>query len=890
MAAADPVVDLRIAGPGSGHPTAANIAAATADVTFALPDQHWLVTAADGAKTVTWRQCEAAVAAAVYFDRAALSGVILTRSAISPAAIAAFFRAAINNGMLLINKGSVTAALHYFTQHVRAVRSQHPAAFTIDAPGDFVPLAPWPRAALAPPMHPSMAYTDVLEVPMCVDVDGDGLVLSAVIDLLVHRYAPLARAGPLFAECAMELYGAAEGNNPGFATKPPRMQAIQVVAIVGANVVDAPLMVGHADNLASAVIVDFGGKGTAALRPRFLEAWSLAFPHLQSLLTPRCLGREAWAHAARLLNAEPTSELLAGLDSKIGRFMPSIDTDATLSALGAPISSRVAEMDKLLASLLLPQSSSAATDVSGASQDDPLAQAALFALPHVKQFLADMVAYHTDPLCCYRVVKAMLAHQAVIGWQFLQGAKVTHPLFDAFAACKEPPPIVEAYKRHMCKDAQNKIRVEWFTSFDNKSHACPLPSMLINGEFATEGKLNFNPWLDVCSVRIKLAENDYSVDPYLDALAASDPAEFFANEYMLREGREHLLLAFSFIGFPMDGDNSLAAALQSCLKWAERIQRIPNALHTARGTTESLASSKQAMRQILKKAGISGFAECAASIRLLKKTKPKHASRPGPFAPTAGALNATISELTAMMQPIQGELLLAQAISRGLGGMPPPPPMASQQGAVPLSAVGHLPPPAPDTVLAQSHLAFGRPASPDQSTVGPSASQAGTVPIRYQQQYAAQSFVVPRLGWSGNSNLSEATQLGRGSLAHTLRKEGAGVWYTDQDGTKWYGAKHSGAVHFDPSRTCLAALLPPSANKEHYCTGRLGCRHQLGGGYTVVCADAVPHPNELITKRPREEQQSWRRSDVVLSQRGRGANKSRGKGRRGGRKGGRASE
>ena len=118
MAAADPVVDLRIAGPGSGHPTAANIAAATADVTFALPDQHWLVTAADGAKTVTWRQCEAAVAAAVYFDRAALSGVILTRSAISPAAIAAFFRAALNNGMLLVNKGSVAAALDLSLIHI----------------------------------------------------------------------------------------------------------------------------------------------------------------------------------------------------------------------------------------------------------------------------------------------------------------------------------------------------------------------------------------------------------------------------------------------------------------------------------------------------------------------------------------------------------------------------------------------------------------------------------------------------------------------------------------------------------------------------------------------------------------------------------------------------
>lgn len=82
----------------------------------------------------------------------------------------------------------------------------------------------------------------------------------------------------------------------------------------------------------------------------------------------------------------------------------------------------------------------------------------------------------------------------------------------------------------MCKDDQNKIRVEWFTSFDNKSHVCPLPGMLINGEFATEGKLNFNPWLDVCSVRIKLAENDHSVDPYLDSLAASDPSEFFVNE------------------------------------------------------------------------------------------------------------------------------------------------------------------------------------------------------------------------------------------------------------------------------------------------------------------------------------------------------------------------
>lgn len=165
--------------------------------------------ASGGTRAVSWRQCEVAVAAAVKFDRVALAGVNLTRSAISPATMPAFFRAAIDTGMAVINKGSLTAAPHHFTQHdVRAVRAEHNAVFTLDAPGDFTAQAAWPPLAHAPAMLPTLAYTlaytDALEVSMCVDVDGEGLVLSARANLCWTcsftdmPLSPLSRAGSLF--------------------------------------------------------------------------------------------------------------------------------------------------------------------------------------------------------------------------------------------------------------------------------------------------------------------------------------------------------------------------------------------------------------------------------------------------------------------------------------------------------------------------------------------------------------------------------------------------------------------------------------------------------------------------------------------------------------------
>ena len=143
-----------------------------------------------------------------------------------------------------------------------------------------------------------------------------------------------------------------------------------------------------------------------------------------------------------------------------------------------------------------------------------------------------------------------------------------------------------------------------------------------------------------------------------------------------------------------------------------------------------------------------------------------------------------------------------------------------------------------------------RPASPDYSTLGSSASQVGS----------------PAGGGVLQLRDIKSEKLPRGSLVHTIQYEGNGGWVQSPAGRVWVSAKHAGAKLIDLSRVCFGALVPPDMERAPYCTGNKNCRHSMPGGYSFVCDfKRALRDDELVSKRPGEQQQQTR------STRGRGA-------------------
>ena len=231
---------------------------------------------------------------------------------------------------------------------------------------------------------------------MATDPDGDALVLAALINLLPHRYSPAGRQGAEYTECLQELFDTTAAKNSNLNTKTARAQAACVVSMVAEKVQDSALLSFVPASAAVDLARDYGLEGAAWLKPRFLESWKHTYPHITSLLTASCSGRDAWTFCARLLYKEPTVELLSALDAKVGRLMSSIDSDATLRGPEVEIVTRVAEMERHLAAAAnLKTSSMEGDSSSGASLKDPVEKAKLFALPEVKSLVTALDALNT---------------------------------------------------------------------------------------------------------------------------------------------------------------------------------------------------------------------------------------------------------------------------------------------------------------------------------------------------------------------------------------------------------------------------------------------------------------------------------------------------------------
>ena len=182
------MVDLRLV-EGNGQPTAANISKSAPDVPLELGGAHVLRKMSDGDTTVTWRELEVAVTAAVFVDRESLGANHLMLVAWSLPTISAVLTSALTLGMDTESRGSMRAALHYFVAFVREQRRSSPAEFTFSRPASFKTLPAVDVTALTP----QTLWVSELQLRSGIDAGFDAVVLAVLINLLPNRYHAAGR-------------------------------------------------------------------------------------------------------------------------------------------------------------------------------------------------------------------------------------------------------------------------------------------------------------------------------------------------------------------------------------------------------------------------------------------------------------------------------------------------------------------------------------------------------------------------------------------------------------------------------------------------------------------------------------------------------------------------
>ena len=202
MAAVAPDHDVDLAvDAGDGSDALVNINAAGPGCSLKLHAAHWLREASGGCDAALWSHLDSMLKSALYFEADTLDTVLVIDTALSLPTIAGVFRAALNAGMERSSKGSMTSALHYLADFVRSQRASTPAPYTVKDAGQFAAVD-----ATQPRSLGDAAWVFKLTVSMCVDADGDGVVLAALSEIFSGRFNATNRNEEDFKSCASELF------------------------------------------------------------------------------------------------------------------------------------------------------------------------------------------------------------------------------------------------------------------------------------------------------------------------------------------------------------------------------------------------------------------------------------------------------------------------------------------------------------------------------------------------------------------------------------------------------------------------------------------------------------------------------------------------------------
>ena len=806
---------------GNGRPTAQNFAASEPDVPLELGAANVLCLMSGGETKVTLRELEVAITTAVYMDREKLGSLSLLMQCWALPSISAVIHSALEQGLETSSRGSMRAALHYLVSFIREKRRSAPDDFTFSRVSSFMPLPQVAAAAL--PQRAS--WVAELMFRSGIDSGNDAVVLAALINVLPDRYTPGGRASDDFVDAASELYAEALTQQPDLALKRPARQASTVVTAMSTRVPDARFLVYCPPELAFEEVQIYRYKAEDTVQIRFKNSWSLSYAYLSMLLTPTCPASEAWSHAAMLLEDKPTYETLAALDSKIGGLLSMIDSDPDLKESTASTDERVMAMHKLLRVKVAADSKS-----DGLPADNMMDKAVLLKREASQKLVEELHKHDTTPVVEHRVIYVMLTFESMMGWQYLAGKPPALAFLKKFVSCQDEGAVVLAFKRYICVDAKDVKQQSWYPDLDVDNNRCTLPMKMLKGTFAKDGQLNFNPWKDLVGPMVKKYMGTHAVRQELDSLAQQHPPAFFTNAFMLKYGSEHLVRLFGFVGAGGDEDNSVSAVLATIEKYVERIDLVPDVVHSHGNQRLEHAGAKNTCKVNLQKAAVGAMNEYATRIRAALNSPPLTSTRPAPFAPMNGGFAGSLAKIEEMLRRMEKDVAYAIDVAQA-SGLPLPPLL---DGKAPASQ---------------------GPSS--DFSVGPSVSQAGSQlssPMLAQLTAATLEALRSQTGaaseysqFQQGGGASQAAQDGaKGSMAHTLTYEKNGVWANTPSGRKWCGAK--GFAKLDLNRVCAASLLPANMDKNAYCTNGANCSHKLGRGFTAVQSNTPIAEADLIKK------------------------------------------
>ena len=796
---ADAQTALRLTNGGGGL-TAANVNTAPRDIQVSWYAEHWLHVTSGGSDSCPWRWLAAATFAAFFFDVDAVGDILLCEQALHLDQISGAFRTALDNGMdATTHRGGLFEALHYFVMYCRSVRASHRAAFTFDEPADFFTL---PNGQGANPPDECRWY-ERLQIAMGVH-DGDALALAWVINLLPGCWIRAGRRESDFMDAAGDLLDAAATTNQRLLddTTPYRRKAAGVMAFLLTAIPSAVLFRPVATRDVLQVIQSFRLSPKLQFKAHFLGAWQFAFPHLLSLLTSNCGAREAFAHVTALLSDAPTEELVVALDERVSGLLAYVDT-AALRDPDASIQDRVAAIRDQLSKKARPSSAKYADDHPDFADTSSEHTAKLLNDDDAKDLIAVLEPLDTTPFVAYRVVREALGHKHPAGAILLNGVHIDYPLFKSFKRCafaKNEDPLIEAFRRRMCVDSTNALRLDWFHCLNIDNKPPKLPLMLAKGNFAAGDRLVVNFWLHLIQPLLRARRHAAFVPSHISRLAEADPSAMFSDEYMLREGTPILVSAFGFIAVAPHGQHSIRDVLDTCADRTKEVNAIPDKLVDPGGQTFTWATAKSSIRNRIRAAAVAGFCEFAGHYRAMLLTPPHLAARPTPFAPEAGAFYTGVDKVDELMQPIVKQVKLADisgAVQPDNNGAPPLAiPTGPTRGVISHAAASHLSPSAL-ALATGAHVSVG----PPQSSKSPSASS-------------------------------------RGSLLNTTQTELNGVWFNTPYGARWCSAV--GPRPLDVNRVCIASLTPPGLNPDDYCNKGPLCNHRLPDKYTATHSPTGP--------------------------------------------------
>ena len=809
------MTDLRLSA-GNGRPTLANFNASGPDVPLDLGQAHVLCLMSGGATTVTLRELEVAVTAAVFVDREQLGDQRLQLVSWSLPTISAVISSALVLGMETESRGSMRAALHYFVAFVRSQRRAHPGEFTFSRASAFYPLPATDAATLTP----ETAWVAELLLQSGVDSGNDAVVLAALINVLPNRYTAAGRRSEDFVDSVSELFAEAVAQQPDVANKRPARQASTVVGALRTRVPEARFLMYAPPARAFDEAQLFRQKPEDTVQTRFKDAWTLSHPSLTQLLTPTCSSSDAWEMVSMLLEDRPTYESLAALNSKVEGLIGIVDSDPELRAGVASVEQRAKAMLKVLQ--LKPTGSSDAG--GGAIPTDTAGDAALLtARSTTKELLDELHKDDVLPLVEHRIINTMLTLDSMLGWQYLAGKPPSLGTLKNFSSCKSETAIVQAFKRHMCVDSKKEKQQGWYSVLDQNGK-CTIAMKMVKAEWASNGALAFNPWSEVVGPMVKKYLGPHAVSPALDDLAKANPAAMFTNAFMLKYGAQHVVRLFGFIGEGENGDKSVAAMMRTLETYNERLDLVPDTVPNYAGQSYNFAGAKNSCKMDLQDAAVCAFGEFAGRVRGAIDSPALTTARPTPFIKEGGGFQDALVDIEDMLGKMEEQLKFALKLAR-----------ASEAAAARSGTVLQVP---------SSTISPG-----SDFSAGPSVSQVG---LQQVAPLTAAALAAMHSQTRVNSGLSSAAppQAGggaaRGSLATSLAYDSGGVWVNTAHGAKWCSAK--GPHNLRLEGLCPAALLPPSMDRDAFCTGGEGCTHWLPRNFQRVLATKVLPASSLIIK------------------------------------------